>query len=119
MLDETPKTLDFLGDIIDNELAKLVANEALRVKLGQLELLEARNKDLKIKVEELTRKKNNAKKEQKKAEAELEAVKKKQAEQWLRMLLCVISTLTLSTTDAQQKVDQKYDSIKPMKVFKE
>nr|DAQ21332.1 MAG TPA: hypothetical protein [Caudoviricetes sp.] len=31
------------------------------------------------------------------------------------MLLCVISTLTLSTTGAQ-KVDQKYDSVKPMKV---
>ena len=117
MLDETPKTLDFLGGIIGNEVARLVANEALRVKLGQFELLEAQNKDLKAKVEELTRENNNAKKEQKKAEGELEAVKKKQAEQWLIMLLCVISTLTLSTTSTQQKVDQKYDSVKPMKVY--
>jgi molecular chaperone GrpE (heat shock protein) len=116
MIDETLKTLDFLGDIISNELAKLVANEALRVKLGQLELLEAQNKDLKAKVEELTRENNNAKKEQKKAEGELEAVKKKQAEQWARMLLCVISTLTLSTTGAQ-KVVQKDDSVKPIKVY--
>ena len=44
----------------------------------------------------------------------LEAVKKKQAEQWVRMLLCVISTLTLSTTGAQQKVDPKNDSVKPI-----
>lgn len=97
MLDETPKTLeilDFLGGIIGNELARLVAK--------QFELLEAQNKDLKAKVEELTRENNN--------------VKKKQAEQWLIMLLCVISTLTLSTTGAQ-KVDQKYDSVKPMKVY--
>lgn len=100
MLDETPKTLDFLGGIIDNEVARLVANEALRVKLEQLELLEAQNKDLKAKVEELTRENNN--------------VKKKQAEQWMRMLLCVISTFTLSTTSTQ-KVDQKDDNIKPMK----
>lgn len=112
-IDETPKTLDFLGAIIGNELARLVANEALRVKLEQLELLEAQNKDLKAKVEELTRENNNAKKEQKKAEGELEAAKKKQAEQWGRMLLCVISTLTLSTTDTQ-KVDQKNDSVKPI-----
>lgn len=111
MLDETPKTLeilDFLGGIIGNELARLVAK--------QFELLEAQNKELKAKVEELTRENNNAKKEQKKAEGELEAVKKKQAEQWVRMLLCVISTLTLSTTGAQ-KVDQKGDSVKPMKVY--
>lgn len=104
MLDETPKTLDFLGGIISNELARLVANEALRVKL-----LEAQNKDLKAKVEELTRENNNA-------EDELEAVKKKQAEQWLIMLLCVISTLTLSTTDTQ-KINQKDESVKPMKVY--
>ena len=111
MLDETPKTLeilDFLGGIIGNELARLVAK--------QFELLEAQNKDLKAKVEELTRENNNAKKEQKKAEGELEAVKKKQAEQWMITLLCVISTLTSSTTGAQ-KVDQKYDSVKPMKVY--
>lgn len=100
MLDETPKTLeilDFLGGIIGNELATLVTK--------QFELLEAQNKDLKAKVEELTRENNN--------------VKKKQAEQeqWLIMLLCVISTLTLSTTSTQQKVDQKYDSVKPMKVY--
>lgn len=97
MLDETPKTLeilDFLGGIIGNELARLVAK--------QFELLEAQNKDLKAKVEELTRENNN--------------IKKKQAEQWVRMLLCVISTLTLSTTSTQ-KVDQKDDNIKPMKVF--
>lgn len=104
MLDETPKTLDFLGGIISNELTRLVANEALRVKL-----LEAQNKDLKAKVEELTRENNNA-------EDELEAVKKKQAEQWLIMLLCVISTLTLSTTDTQ-KINQKDESVKPMKVY--
>lgn len=105
MLDETPETLDFLGGIISNELARLVANEALRVKL-----LEAQNKDLKAKVEELTRENNNA-------EDELEAVKKKkQAEQWLIMLLCVISTLTLSTTDTQ-KINQKDESVKPMKVY--
>lgn len=104
MLDETPKTLDFLGGIISNELARLVANEALRVKL-----LEAQNKDLKAKVEELTRENNNA-------EDELEAVKKKQAEQWLIMFLCVISTLTLSTTDTQ-KINQKDESVKPMKVY--
>lgn len=94
MLDETPKTLeilDFLGGIIGNELARLVAK--------QFELLEAQNKDLKAKVEELTRENNN--------------VKKKQAEQWLIMLLCVISTLTLSTTGAQ-KVDPKNDSVKPI-----
>ena len=111
MLDETPKTLeilDFLGGIIGNELARLVAK--------QFELLEAQNKDLKAKVEELTRENNNAKKEQKKAEGELEAVKKKQAEQWMITLLCVISTLTSSTTGAQ-KVDQKDDSVKPMKVY--
>lgn len=97
MLDETPKPLDFLGTIIGNELARLVAK--------QFELLEAQNKDLKAKVEELTRENNN--------------VKKKQAEQeqWLIMLLCVISTLTLSTTGTQQKVDPKYDSVKPMKVY--
>lgn len=97
MLDETPKTLeilDFLGGIIGNELARLVAK--------QFELLEAQNKDLKAKVEELTRENNN--------------IKKKQAEQWVRMLLCVISTLTLSTTSTQ-KVDQKDDNIKPMKVY--
>ena len=109
MLDETPKTLeilDFLGGIIGNELARLVAK--------QFELLEAQNKDLKAKVEELTRENNNAKKEQKKAEGELEAVKKKQAEQWMITLLCVISTLTSSTTGAQQKVDPKNDSVKPI-----
>ena len=97
MLDETPKTLeilDFLGGIIGNELARLVAK--------QFELLEAQNKDLKAKVEELTRENNN--------------IKKKQAEQWVRMLLCVISTLTLSTTNTQ-KVDQKDESVKPMKVY--
>lgn len=97
MLDETPKTLeilDFLGGIIGNELARLVAK--------QFELLEAQNKDLKAKVEELTRENNN--------------IKKKQAEQWVRMLLCVISTLTLSTTSTQ-KVDQKDDNIKSMKVY--
>nr|DAH28788.1 MAG TPA: alanyl-tRNA synthetase [Caudoviricetes sp.] len=104
MLDETPKTLeilDFLGGIIGNELARLVAK--------QFELLEAQNKDLKAKVEELTMKNNNA-------EDELETVKKKQAEQeqWLTMLLCVISTLTSSTTGAQQKVDPKNDSVKPI-----
>lgn len=84
-----------------------------------LELLKAQNKELKAKVEELTRENNNAKNEQKKAEGELEAVKKKQAEQeqWLTMLLCVISTLTSSTTGAQQKVDPKNDSVKPMKVY--
>ncbi len=112
MLDETPKTLeilDFLGGIIGNELARLVAK--------QFELLEAQNKDLKAKVEELTRENNNAKKEQKKAEGELEAVKKKQAEQWMITLLCVISTLTSSTTSAQQKVDPKNDCVKPMKVY--
>ena len=108
MLDETPKTLDFLGGIISNEVTRLVANEALRVKLGQLELLEAQNKDLKAKIEELTMKNNNA-------EDELEAVKKKQAEQWLIMLLCIISTLTLSTMDTQ-KINQKDESVKPMKV---
>lgn len=75
--------------------------EARKVYVKLLEL-EAQNKDLKAKVEELTRENNN--------------VKKKQAEQWLIMLLCVISTLTLSTTGAQ-KVDQKYDSVKPMKVY--
>lgn len=106
MLDETPKTLeilDFLGGIIGNELARLVAK--------QFELLEAQNKDLKAKVEELTMKNNNA-------EEELETVKKKQAEQeqWLTMLLCVISTLTLSTTDTQ-KIDPKNDCVKPMKVY--
>lgn len=114
MLDETPKTLeilDFLGGIIGNELARLVAK--------QFELLEAQNKDLKAKVEELTRENNNAKKEQKKAEGELEAVKKKQAEQWQWMitLLCVISTLTSSTTCAQQKVDSRNDCVKPIKVY--
>lgn len=41
MLDETPKPLDFLGNIIGNELARLVAK--------QFELLEAQNKDLKAK----------------------------------------------------------------------
>ena len=109
MLDETPKTLeilDFLGGIIGNELARLVAK--------QFELLEAQNKDLKAKVEELTRENNNAKKGQKKAEGELEAVKKKQAEQWMITLLCVISTLTSSTTGAQQKVDPKNGSVKPI-----
>lgn len=109
MLDETPKTLDFIGGIISNELARLVANEALRVKLGKLKLLEAQNKDLKAKIKELTMKNNNA-------EDELETVKKKQAEEWLIMLLCVISTLTLSKTDTQ-KINQKDDSIKPMKVY--
>lgn len=112
MLDETPKTLeilDFIGGIIGNELARLVAK--------QFELLEAQNKELKAKVEELTRENNNAKNEQKKAEGELEAVKKKQAEQWMITLLCVISTLTSSTTGAQQKVDPKYDCVKPMKVY--
>lgn len=97
MLDETPKTLeilDFLGGIIGNELARLVAK--------QFELLEAQNKDLKAKVEELTRENNN--------------IKKKQAEQWLIMLLCVISTLTLSTTSTQ-KIDPKNDCVKPMKVY--
>lgn len=103
MLDETPKTLeilDFLGSIIGNEVARLVAK--------QFELLEAQNKDLKAKVEELTMKNNNA-------EDELETVKKKQAEQeqWLTMLLCVISTLTLSTTDTQ-KIDPKNDCVKPI-----
>ena len=94
MLDETPKTLeilDFLGGIIGNELARLVAK--------QFELQEAQNKDLKAKVEELTRENNN--------------IKKKQAEQWLIMLLCVISTLTLSATSTQ-KVDPKNDSVKPI-----
>lgn len=83
------------------------------------ELLKAQSKELKAKVEELTRENNNAKKEQKKAEGELEAVKKKQAEQWQWMitLLCVISTLTSSTTGAQQKVDPKNDCVKPMKVY--
>ena len=90
-------------------------NEARKDYVKLLEL-KAQNKDLKAKIEELTRENNNAKKEQKKAEGELEAVKKKQAEQWVRMLLCVISTLTLSTTGAQ-KVDQKDDSVKPMKVY--
>lgn len=110
MLDETPKTMDFIGGIISNELTRLVANEVLRVKLGQLELLEAQNKDLKAKIEELTMKNNNA-------EDELETVKKKQAEQeqWLTMLLCVISTLTLSTTDTQ-KIDPKNDCVKPMRL---
>lgn len=55
---------------------------------------------------------NNAKNEQKKAESELEAIKKKQAEQWVAMLLCAISTLTLSTTGVQ-KVDPKDDCVKP------
>lgn len=83
------------------------------------ELLKAQSKELKAKVEELTRENNNAKKEQKKAEGELEAVKKKQAEQWQWMitLLCVISTLTSSTTGAQQKVDPRNDCVKPMKVY--
>lgn len=112
MLDETPKTLeilDFLGGIIGNELARLVAK--------QFELLEAQNKELKAKVEELTRENNNAKNEQKKAEGELEAVKKKQAEQWMITLLYVISTLTSSTTGAQQKVDSRNDCVKPIKVY--
>ena len=91
-------------------------NEARKDYVKLLEL-EAQNKDLKAKIEELTRENNNAKKEQKKAEGELEAVKKKQAEQWLRMLLCVTSVLTLSTTGAQQKVDPKNDCVKPMKVY--
>lgn len=107
MLDKTPKTLeilDFIGGIIGNELARLVAK--------QFELLEAQNKDLKAKVEELTMKNNNA-------EDELETVKKKQAEQWQWMitLLSVISTLTSSTTGAQQKVDPRNDCVKPMKVY--
>ena len=88
-------------------------NEARKDYVKLLEL-EAQNKDLKAKIEELTRENNNAKKEQKKAEGELEAVKKKQAEQWVRMLLCVTSVLTLSTTGAQQKVDPKNDSVKPI-----
>lgn len=104
--------MDIKRRILD-ELYKFPAVELLDVLLG---LLKTQNKDLKVKVEELTRENNNAKKEQKKAEDELEAVEKKQAEQWVRMLLCVISTLTLSTTGAQ-KVAQKDDSVKPMKVY--
>lgn len=112
MLEEKP--MDFIGGVISNELARLVANETLRVKFGQLELLEAQNKDLKEKIEELTRENNNAKKELNEAESELETVKKKQADQWMITLLCVISTLTSSTTSAQQKVDPKNDSVKPV-----
>lgn len=74
-------------------------DEARKAYVKLLELLEVQNKDLKAKVEELTRENNNAKKEQ--------------AEQWVRMLLCVISTLTLSTMGAQ-KVYQKNDSVKPI-----
>lgn len=113
MLEEKP--MDFIGGVISNELARLVANETLRVKLGQLELLEAQNKDLKEKVEELTRENNNAKKELNEAEGELETVKKKQAEQWqwIITLLCAISPLTSSTTCAQQKVDPRNDCVKP------
>lgn len=69
------------------------------------ELLKAQSKELKSKVEELTRENNNVKKEQ------------KQAEQWMITLLCVISTLTSSTTGAQQKVDPRNDCVKPMKVY--
>lgn len=98
--------MDIKRHILD-ELYKFPAVELL-------ELLKAQNKELKAKVEELTRENNNAKKEQKKAEGELEAVKKKQAEQWMITLLCVISTLTSSTTGAQQKVDPKNDSVKPI-----
>ena len=99
-----------------NEIYRMRQEADDRERQELLELLKAQNKELKAKVEELTRENNNAKKEQKKAEGELEAVKKKQAEQWVRMLLCVISTLTLSTTGSQ-KVDQKDDSVKPMKVY--
>lgn len=90
--------MDIKCHILD-ELYKFPAVELLDVLLG---LLKTQNKDLKAKVEEITRENNN--------------VKKKQAEQWLIMLLCVISTLTLSTTNTQ-KVDQKDDNIKPMKVY--
>lgn len=108
--DQINEIMDIKRRILD-ELYKFPAVELL-------ELLKAQNKELKAKVEELTRENNNAKKEQKKAEGELEAVKKKQAEQWMITLLCVISTLTSSTTGAQQKVDPKNDSVKPIRFIK-
>lgn len=118
-LSEMEATINTLAhEIMD--IKRHILDELYKFPTVELwELLEAQNKDLKAKVEELTRENNNAKKEQKKAEGELEAVKKKQAEQWQWMitLLSVISTLTSSTTCAQQKVDPRNDCVKPMTVY--
>lgn len=118
-LSEMEATINTLAhEIMD--IKRHILDELYKFPTVELwELLKAQSKELKAKVEELTRENNNAKKEQKKAEGELEAVKKKQAEQWQWMitLLCVISPLTSSTTGAQQKVDPRNDCVKPMKVY--
>lgn len=118
-LSEMEATINTLAhEIMD--IKRHILDELYKFPTVELwELLKAQSKELKSKVEELTRENNNAKKDQKKAEGELEAVKKKQAEQWQWMitLLCVISTLTSSTTGAQQKEDPRNDCVKPMKVY--